>query len=105
MLAELARLSNTDVWREQAAQVMQVAGFGIVHGMSALGAIGDIRRFDHANELASYSGLCPRQRQSGQKDERGRISKEGEEIFDMPLSRRQSERFVMTCIGRLSTPD
>ena len=79
--AELARLSNTDVWREQAAQVMQVAGFGIVHGMSALGAIGDIRRFGHADELASYSGLCPRQHQSGQKDERGRISKEGRRDF------------------------
>lgn len=78
---ELARLSNLDYWRERAAQVMQVAGFGIVHGMTALGAIGDIQRFKHADELASYSGLCPRRHQSGQKDVSGRISKEGRRDF------------------------
>jgi transposase len=79
--AELARLSTTDQWREQAAQVMQVEGFGIVHGMSALAAIGDIKRFEHADALASYSGLCPRKHQSGQKDDSGRISKEGRKGF------------------------
>lgn len=75
--AELARLSNSDTWREQATQVMQVSGFGIVHGMTALAAIGDIKRFDNADALASYSGLCPRKHQSGQKNVDGRITKEG----------------------------
>lgn len=79
--AELARLSNSDTWREQAIQVMQVSGFGIVHGMTALAAIGDIKRFANPDALASYSGLCPRKHQSGQKNDDGRITKEGRKEF------------------------
>ena len=74
---ELARLSQSDHWRTQAAQVMQLSGFGIIHAMSVLGAIGDISRFDSPEKLGGYSGLFPSKDQSGQKDRSGRITKEG----------------------------
>jgi transposase len=39
--------------------------------------IGDITRFPSARKLTGYTGLCPRVRQSGEKDRRGPITKQG----------------------------
>ena len=75
--AEMARLSQSDPWRSQAAQIMQLSGFGIIHAMSVLGAIGDITRFDAPQKLGGYTGLYPSRDQSGQKDRSGRITKQG----------------------------
>jgi transposase len=74
---EMARLSQSDPWRSQAAQIMQLSGFGIIHAMSVLGAIGDVARFDAPQKLGGYTGLYPSRDQSGQKDRSGRITKQG----------------------------
>jgi transposase len=37
----------------------------------------DARRFDSAKQVSAYSGLVPRQHQSGEMDRRGRITKRG----------------------------
>ena len=39
--------------------------------------IGDIGRFSSPRKLAGYSGLCPRVYQSGERDLRGPLSKQG----------------------------
>jgi transposase len=39
--------------------------------------LGDINRFDSPRKLAGYSGLCPRVYQSGDRDLRGPLSKQG----------------------------
>ena len=39
--------------------------------------MGDIARFPTAAKLVSYTGLCPRVRQSGELDRRGRLSRHG----------------------------
>jgi Transposase IS116/IS110/IS902 family len=39
--------------------------------------IGDINRFPSAKRLVGYTGLCPMVRQSGEKDRRGPLSKQG----------------------------
>jgi transposase len=39
--------------------------------------IGDIERFASPRKLAGYSGLCPRVYQSGERDLRGPLSKQG----------------------------
>jgi transposase len=39
--------------------------------------IGDIDRFPAPRKLAGYSGLCPRVYQSGERDLRGPLSKQG----------------------------
>ncbi|MGH2870159.1 MAG: transposase [Solirubrobacteraceae bacterium] len=39
--------------------------------------IGDITRFASAKKLVGYTGLCPIVRQSGDKDHRGPLSKQG----------------------------
>jgi transposase len=39
--------------------------------------IGDISRFPSPTKLTGYTGLCPRVRQSGERDRRGPLSKQG----------------------------
>lgn len=75
--AQMAHLSQSDAWRTQSARVMQLLGFGIVHAMTLLGAIGDISRFPSADKFCGYTGLCSKVDQSGQKDRSGPISKAG----------------------------
>ena len=73
----LAEMSQSGQWAPMASRVMQLSGFGFVHTMTVLGAIGDITRFDRPEKLGSYTGLYPSKDQSGQKDRSGRITKHG----------------------------
>jgi transposase len=75
--AQMAAISQTEQWRTPAARVMQLLGFGVVHAMAVLGAIGDVTRFDSPQRLAGYTGLYTSIDKSGQKDRSGRITKEG----------------------------
>jgi transposase len=75
--AQMAAISQTKAWRVPAARVMQLLGFGIVHTMAVLGAIGEIARFDSPQKLVGYTGLFTSIDQSGQKNRSGRITKTG----------------------------
>jgi transposase len=48
-----------------------------VLGWTIASEIGDINRFASPSKLAGYTGLCPRVYQSGERDRRGPISKNG----------------------------
>jgi len=48
-----------------------------VLGYTIAAEIGDIDRFSAPAKLISYTGLCPRVRQSGDVDRRGALSKHG----------------------------
>ena len=39
--------------------------------------IGDVSRFPSATKLCAYTGLCPRVLQSGERDRRGPLTKQG----------------------------
>ncbi|MGZ6340829.1 MAG: IS110 family RNA-guided transposase [Candidatus Limnocylindrales bacterium] len=54
-----------------------VPGIGWVLGYTIASEIGDIRRFSRAKKLAGYTGLCPIVRQSGGRDDRGPLAKNG----------------------------
>src|ERR671923_92577 len=47
------------------------------HLLDSDGEIGDVGRFASPRKLAGYSGLCPRVYQSGERDLRGPLSKQG----------------------------
>jgi transposase len=64
----LARLINT-------ADTMY--GIGKVAKLVIASEIGDIKRFQTPRKLCSYAGLVPSQMQSGNKDYRGGITKQG----------------------------
>jgi transposase len=52
-------------------------GIGWVLAYTIAAEIGDINRFATPVKLAGYSGLCPKVRQSGSRDERGPLTKHG----------------------------
>ena len=52
-------------------------GIGWVLAFTIAAEIGDIARFETPTKLTGYSGLCPRVVQSGEKDRRGSLTKQG----------------------------
>jgi transposase len=54
-----------------------VPGIGWVLGYTIAAEIGAIDRFASAKKLVGYTGLCPRVYQSGSKDRRGALAKNG----------------------------
>jgi transposase len=57
--------------------LMTVPGVGWVLAYTIASEIGDIGRFASPKKLAGYTGLCPLVRQSGGKDRRGPLAKNG----------------------------
>ena len=57
--------------------LMTVPGINVYSAAVIISEIDDISRFKSKEKLASYSGLVPRQDQSGSRDIRGHISKRG----------------------------
>jgi transposase len=57
--------------------LMTVPGVGRVLAFTIAAEIGEIERFPAPQKFVSYTGLCPRVVQSGDKDRRGPLSKHG----------------------------
>jgi transposase len=57
--------------------LMTVPGIGWVLGYTIAAEIGDIARFESPTKLVGYTGLCPGVRQSGKKDYRDPLAKNG----------------------------
>lgn len=73
--AELIQIALND---KRARKLMNVAGISAIIATAVLASIGDINRFRSPENLASYFGLTPRVRQSGDRGPvHGRISKQG----------------------------
>ena len=54
-----------------------VPGVAWVLGYTIAAELGDIARFGSPKKLAGYTGLCPFVRQSGRRDDRGPLAKNG----------------------------
>jgi transposase len=57
--------------------LLTVPGISWVLAYTIAAEIGDINRFPTPRQLAGYSGLSPRVYQSGERDLRGPLSKQG----------------------------
>lgn len=57
--------------------LMTAPGIAWVLGYTIASEIGDIGRFPSPKKLCGYTGLCPRVHQSGRRDDRGPLSKNG----------------------------
>jgi transposase len=64
-----------------------VPGISWVLAYTIAAEIGDIERFASPRKLAGYSGLCPRVYQSGERDLRGPLAKQGPATCAGPSSR------------------
>jgi transposase len=71
---EMARctIGNRDV-----NLLMTIPGINLYSATAIAAEIGDIKRFEKKEKLASYAGLTPRQNQSGNRDIKGHITKHG----------------------------
>ncbi len=57
--------------------LMSAPGIAWVLGYTIAAEIGDIKRFRSPSKLCGYTGLCPRVYQSGERDRRGSLAKNG----------------------------
>jgi transposase len=60
-----------------AALLRTIPGVSWILGYTLAAEIGDIARFASAKKFVGYTGLCPFVRQSGNRDERGPLAKNG----------------------------
>jgi len=72
--AELRRLGAD---HQYVPLLRTVPGIGWVLAFTIASEIGDIGRFPSPTKLAGYTGLCPRVYQSGERDRRGALAKNG----------------------------
>jgi transposase len=72
--AELRRLGAD---HPSISLLLTVPGIGPVLAYTIASEVGDIRRFSSPKKLAGYTGLCPLVRQSGDRDVRGPLAKNG----------------------------
>jgi len=71
------RLAREAYNRRQARLLMTLPGVDLTVALGFLAAVGDIRRFNTPEQVASYLGLTPSTRQSAQKCYHGPITKRG----------------------------
>lgn len=57
--------------------IMTMPGMGYHNSTTFIGEVGDIRRFESKEKLASFVGVTPRVHQSGEKTKLGSITKQG----------------------------
>jgi transposase len=67
------------------AAVRTLPGIGPVLGAVIVAEIGDITRFRHPGQLASWAGLTPRHYESDTKVIRGHVSKQGSKLLRWAL--------------------
>jgi transposase len=61
--------------------LMTIPSVGVITAVSILAEVGDFSRFTSAPKLASYAGLVPSERSSGESVRHGRITKEGSKLL------------------------
>jgi transposase len=61
--------------------LMTMPGVGIITASAIRAEVGDFTRFDSGEKLASYAGLVPSQRSSGQSVRMGHITKQGPTVL------------------------
>lgn len=77
LTAEIAALAEAEKYRERAALLTQIPGMGIYTAMSILMELQNVERFRKAQQFASYLGLTPSQRSSGERIRFGGITRCG----------------------------
>lgn len=77
MNIELESLAQTAKYRERVGLLTQIPGMGIYSAMTILIELQDVERFQRADQLASYLGLTPSQRSSGESIRMGGITRCG----------------------------
>jgi transposase len=70
---------------KRARLLMTQPGVGPIMALAFAVTIGDVSRFKHSNQVASYLGLIPSEHSSGGKQRLGHITKQGNRFVRMLL--------------------
>lgn len=84
-------------------RLMTIPGIGIITATALYAFIGLFARFASGRHLASFLGLTPRERSSGNKRRLGAISKRGDVYLRMLLV--HGARSVLASLSRVKQPD
>jgi transposase len=71
---EIEHMALTEKYRERVQLLTTIPGIGIFTAMAILVELQDIERFRRSDQLASYLGLTPSQRSSGERIRMGHIT-------------------------------
>ena len=74
ILSRIVRLRISHYDKELYSLLNTISGIGPLTASALITEIGDINRFTHINHLASYVGLIPRERESGETTYSGGIT-------------------------------
>jgi transposase len=72
-----AKVRKMPQWTETFQRLRSIPGIGQIVAWTLIGEIGEMTRFDRAEELVDYAGLAPRVFQSAETIRYGRITKTG----------------------------
>jgi transposase len=72
---EIRALSRTEPYAADFKLLLGIPGIGLITGMSFLTEIEDINRFSSADSFASFIGLIPSCHSSGERENKGHITK------------------------------
>lgn len=86
-----------------AKSLLSIPGVGLVTATALIAFVGDVQRFATSRHFASFLGLTPRERSSGQTRRLGAISKRGDTYLRMLLI--HGARAVLFSAKRLKNPD
>ena len=67
------------------SRLCSIPGVGLLTATALVAAVGDVQRFPSGRHFASYLGLTPRERSTGQRRQLGAISKRGDAYLRMLL--------------------
>lgn len=82
---QIKALSQTEKYKHNIELAMSVPGIGVMTAMSFLTQIGDVSRFEKADQLYSYVGLIPKMHGSGEKVQTSSIIKRGRKELKIML--------------------
>ena len=74
---EIAALAETAPYRERVGWLRCFRGIDTLAAMTLLAELGDLQRFPHPRALMAYLGLVPSEHSSGDRTQRGSITKAG----------------------------
>jgi len=80
---KISQLAKAD---KEVKLIMTIPGFGELTSLILLTELGDYKRFDLVKQVASYVGVIPSSRSSGEKIRHGRICKDGNPYIKWALT-------------------
>jgi len=84
-------------------RLLSIPGIGLITATALVGFVGSVLRFPSSRHFASFLGLTPRERSSGQTRRLGAISKRGDAYLRMLLI--HGARTVLIAAKNLEKPD